>query len=94
MAHPYHHALSSVKRWKGKVEDYLPFGTGHSGTTRKAFPLREDFRHDHYQFGRRCGAGAMDRRATCRGRPEQDSDRSGVAPMSQARTLDAQTRQS
>src|ERR1700732_172958 len=22
MAHPYHHALSSVKKWGGKVEDY------------------------------------------------------------------------
>lgn len=24
MAHPYHHALSSVKTWGGKVEDYVP----------------------------------------------------------------------
>jgi hypothetical protein len=24
MAHPYHHALSSVRRWGGRVEDYLP----------------------------------------------------------------------
>lgn len=24
MAHPYHHALSSVKKWGGKVSDYLP----------------------------------------------------------------------
>jgi hypothetical protein len=24
MAHPYHHALSSVKKYGGKVEDYLP----------------------------------------------------------------------
>lgn len=24
MAHPYHHALSSVKQWGGRVEDYLP----------------------------------------------------------------------
>lgn len=23
MAHPYHHALSSVRRWGGKVDDYL-----------------------------------------------------------------------
>ena len=23
MAHPFHHALSSVKRWGGKAEDYL-----------------------------------------------------------------------
>lgn len=23
MAHPYHHSLSSVKKWGGKVEDYL-----------------------------------------------------------------------
>jgi hypothetical protein len=24
MAHPYHHALSSLRRWGGRVEDYLP----------------------------------------------------------------------
>jgi uncharacterized protein DUF6915 len=24
MATPYHHALSSVRRWGGTVEDYLP----------------------------------------------------------------------
>jgi hypothetical protein len=24
MAHPYHHALSSVKKWGGDVSDYLP----------------------------------------------------------------------
>lgn len=24
MSHPYHHALSSVKKWGGSVEDYLP----------------------------------------------------------------------
>lgn len=24
MAHPYHHALSSVKKWGGSVEDYQP----------------------------------------------------------------------
>lgn len=24
MAHPYHHALASMKKWGGKVEDYLP----------------------------------------------------------------------
>jgi len=24
MAHPYHHAISSVRKWGGTVEDYLP----------------------------------------------------------------------
>jgi hypothetical protein len=24
MAHPHHHALSSVRKWGGKAEDYLP----------------------------------------------------------------------
>jgi hypothetical protein len=24
MAHPYHHALASVKKWGGGVSDYLP----------------------------------------------------------------------
>ena len=23
MAHPYHHALSSVKKWGGTVDDYI-----------------------------------------------------------------------
>jgi hypothetical protein len=27
MAHPYHHALSSVKKWGGEVSDYLPLHT-------------------------------------------------------------------
>jgi hypothetical protein len=24
MAHPYHHALSSAKKWGGTAEDFLP----------------------------------------------------------------------
>jgi hypothetical protein len=28
MAHPYHHALSSVRKWGGAVEDYRPSITG------------------------------------------------------------------
>ena len=33
MAHPYHHALSSVKKWGGTVEDYVNGGAkvGHGG---------------------------------------------------------------
>jgi len=27
MAHPYHHALASVKKWGGEVSDYLPLHT-------------------------------------------------------------------
>ena len=27
MAHPYHHALSSVRKWGGSVEDYLTIHT-------------------------------------------------------------------
>lgn len=27
MSHAYHHSLSSVKRWGGKVDDYLPIHT-------------------------------------------------------------------
>jgi len=26
MSHPYHHALSSVKKWGGVPEDYLEIG--------------------------------------------------------------------
>ena len=41
MAHPYHHALSSVRKWGGKVEDYLPIHNWFDES--KAFLA--DFRH-------------------------------------------------
>jgi hypothetical protein len=41
MAHPYHHALSSVKKWGGQVDDYLPVHTWFDAT--KA--ILADFRH-------------------------------------------------
>src|SRR5262249_61059264 len=39
--HPYHHALSSVQRWGGAVEDYLPVHDWFDES--KAFLA--DFRH-------------------------------------------------
>jgi hypothetical protein len=41
MAHPYHHALSSIKKWGGKVSDYLPIHSWFDES--KAF--LGDFRH-------------------------------------------------
>ena len=41
MAHPYHHALSSVRKWGGKVEDYLAVHSWFDES--KAFLA--DFRH-------------------------------------------------
>lgn len=41
MAHPYHHALSSVKKWGGVTEDYQPIHDWFDET--KA--LLADFRH-------------------------------------------------
>jgi hypothetical protein len=41
MAHPFHHALSSVRKWGGVVEDYLPLHTWFDAS--KAFLA--DFRH-------------------------------------------------
>jgi hypothetical protein len=41
MAHPYHHALSSVKKWGGEVDDYLPIHDWFDGS--KAHMA--DFRH-------------------------------------------------
>lgn len=41
MSHPYHHALSSVKKWGGCVEDYLPIHDWFDGS--KAHMA--DFRH-------------------------------------------------
>ena len=37
MAHPYHHSLSSVKKWGGDVADYQPIQTG-STSRRKSSP--------------------------------------------------------
>jgi len=41
MAHPYHHALSSVKKWGGIVEDYLPIHNWFDESKQ----LTADFRH-------------------------------------------------
>ena len=41
MAHPYHHALSSVKQWGGHVDDYLAIHNWFDES--KAF--HGDFRH-------------------------------------------------
>src|SRR4051794_33898800 len=41
VAHPYHHALSSVKKWGGTAQDYLPIHCWFDAS--KAFLA--DFRH-------------------------------------------------
>ena len=41
MAHPYHHALSSVKKWGGSVEDYLAVHTWLD----QSKEITADFRH-------------------------------------------------
>jgi hypothetical protein len=41
MANPYHHALSSVKKWGGRVEDYLPLHQFFDETK----SMMPDFRH-------------------------------------------------
>jgi hypothetical protein len=41
MAHPYHHSLSSVKKWGGSVFDYLPL---HSWFDQSK-AIAGDFRH-------------------------------------------------
>ncbi len=41
MANPYHHALSSVKRWGGRVEDYLAIHEWFDASKE----LHGDFRH-------------------------------------------------
>jgi hypothetical protein len=50
MAHPYHHTLSSVKKWGGTAEDYLPV---HSWFDQSK-EITADFRHRalrHYAEG-------------------------------------------
>jgi len=41
MAHPYHHALSSVKKWSGQIDDYLPIHNWFDETKSQL----TDFRH-------------------------------------------------
>ena len=41
MAHPYHHALSSVRKWGGTVEDYLPIHSWFDASKE----ILADFRH-------------------------------------------------
>ena len=41
MAHPYHHALSSVRKWGGSVEDYLTIHAWFDGSKE----ITADFRH-------------------------------------------------
>ena len=42
MAHPYHHALSSVKKWGGTVEDFLLL---HNWFDVESKMITADFRH-------------------------------------------------
>jgi hypothetical protein len=41
MAHPFHHALSSVKKWGGNAEDYLPLHQWFD----ESKMITADFRH-------------------------------------------------
>jgi hypothetical protein len=41
MAHPYHHALSSVRKWGGAVEDYIPIHDWFDASKM----ILADFRH-------------------------------------------------
>jgi hypothetical protein len=41
MAHPYHHALSSVKKWGGTADDFLPLHTRFD----ESKLITADFRH-------------------------------------------------
>lgn len=41
MAHPYHHALSSVRKWGGEVNDYLPLHAWFDHSKE----ILADFRH-------------------------------------------------
>jgi hypothetical protein len=41
MAHPYHHALSSVRKWGGAIEDYIPIHDFFDASKQ----IIADFRH-------------------------------------------------
>ena len=42
MAHPYHHALSSARKWGGTADDYLPL---HAWFDDPSKLIVADFRH-------------------------------------------------
>jgi len=42
MAHPYHHALSSVKKWGGTVDDFIAV---HAWLGDQSKEITADFRH-------------------------------------------------
>ena len=49
MAHPYHHALSSAKKWGGAAEEYLPLHHWMDETKM----IVADFRHRAGRLERR-----------------------------------------
>ena len=55
MAHPYHHALSSVRKWGGVPADYQPIHDWFDN----------DLWHDNHKRGRSGYSRALDRRAAC-----------------------------
>ena len=107
MAHPYHHALSSVKKWGGMVEDYLAIHDWFDAS--KAF--LPDFRHralrHHaegifwaegslrpyaYQRRRQAGARSLGRRAARQRRSGLDSHAPGLVQAPARAALDGQGR--
>ncbi len=79
MGHCYHHALSSVKKWGGVAEDYLPlhqwfdeskaitadFRHGRSGITPRASSCWSASSADSHHLDGPHRPGAPDRRAAC-----------------------------
>ena len=64
MAHPYHHALSSVKKWGGTVEDYLAV---HSWFDQSK-EITADFRHRALRHHAAGSASSMLRRTSASSR--------------------------
>jgi hypothetical protein len=79
MAHPYHHALSSVRKWGGAVEDYIPIHDWFDESKkiiadfrhRAASPCRGNFMaetifgYTDHALDRPGDPGPLDRRAAC-----------------------------
>jgi hypothetical protein len=49
MAHPYHHALSSVDKWGGVVEDYLPIHSWFDESKQHMGDIRHRMYRHHTQ---------------------------------------------
>ena len=103
MGHCYHHALSSVKKWGGVAEDYLPLhqwfdevesdhgrlsSSGSAASCRRHLHAGALLRRDDHHLDRARRSGAADRRTACDRGSRLHSELRRLGALHPARTLD------